>query len=153
MKKIIALTLMTLILAVTLALITACGSTTKKETSDVAEHASSAVTAEQAEEENVYNREDLIGVIPEIVLAPGEDPVPLGVKVPDSVMSRIEGPKPLFLYSHPEYWDAMYKLEGNDVGYVVKVKNYYLYITFQGGFGPVWNFTSYNLRTKQRCKR
>lgn len=132
------------LIAVALAMITACGSTTKKEATDVAEQASSAVTTEQAEEHAVYNREDLIGVIPEILLGPGEDPVPLGVKVPDSVMSRIEGPKPLFLYSHPEYWDEIYKIEGTDIGYVVKVKNYYLHISFQGGFGPVWNFTSYN---------
>ena len=139
MRKIMALAL-----ALALALITACGSTTKKGTSDVAEQASSAVTTEQAEEHAVYNREDLIGVIPEILLGPGEDPVPLGVKVPDSVMSRIEGPKPLFLYSHPEYWDEIYKLEGDDVGYVVKVGNYYIDITFQGGFGPAWKYTSYN---------
>ena len=97
------------LIAVALAMITACGSTTKKDTSDVAEQVTTAATAEQAEEHAVYNREDLIGVIPEIVLAPGEDPVPLGVKVPDSVMSRIEGPKPLFLYSHPEYWDEIFK--------------------------------------------
>ena len=132
------------LIAVALAMITACGSTTKKDTSDVAEQVTTAATAEQAEEHAVYNREDLIGVIPEIVLAPGEDPVPLGVKVPDSVMSRIEGPKPLFLYSHPEYWDEIYKLEGDDVGYVVKVGNYYIDITFQGGFGPAWKYTSYN---------
>lgn len=127
-----------------LVLMTACGSTTKKDTSDVAEQASSAVTAETETDSGIYSREDLIGVIPETILGPGEEPVPLGVKIPDSVMSRIEGPKPLFLYSHPEYWDEIYRLEGSDVGYVVKVGNYYLDITFQGGFGPVWNFTSYN---------
>ena len=143
MKK-MALALMTLILAVTLAMITACGSTTKKETSDVAEHASSAVTAETETDSGIYSREILIGVIPEIILGPGEEPVPLGVKVPDSVMSRIEGPKPLFLYSHPEYWDEIYRLEGSDVGYVVKVGNYYIDITFQGGFGPAWKYTSYS---------
>ena len=139
MKKIMVLT-MALALALMSVGLTACGSTSK----DVPEQASSAVTAEQASEQDVYNREILIGVIPEIVLAPEEDPVPLGVKVPDSVMSRIEGPKPLFLYSHPEYWDEIYKLEGDDVGYVVKVGNYYIDITFQGGFGPAWKYTSYS---------
>lgn len=146
MKKVIMALTLALALA---ALMTACGSTTK-DTSEVPEQASeqvtTAATAEQVTtaEEAVYSREILIGFIPEIVLAPGENPVPLGVKVPDSVMSRIEGPKPLFLYSHPEYWDEIYRLEGSDVGYVVKVGNYYMDITFQGGFGPAWKYTSYS---------
>ena len=138
MKKTIALWMLVT------AMLVGCGSATETVATQAATEDREPETTEYALSEE---EQSLGNVIPEIVPGPEEGPIPLGIPYPEEQANEGGASKPLFMYALPQfapYIKAAYKLEGSDVGYVLHVKEYWLEITFQGAYGPVWKFTSFS---------
>lgn len=87
-------------------------------------------------EENPYDE-----VIPSDYLDDSGERSPLGVALPENDEWEEDGKKPLFLYTHPEKWEALYYLEGSK-HYIAKAGDHYLEVSLMGQVGPVWAYTS-----------
>lgn len=87
-------------------------------------------------QENPYDE-----VIPSDNLDDSGERTPLGISLPENDEWEEDGKKPLFLYTHPEKWEALYYLEGSK-HYIAKAGDHYLEISLMGQVGPVWAYTS-----------
>ena len=92
--------------------------------------------------EHINYEYDFDGQIP-MVSVQGKG-VPLGINLPAVENDWGSEETPIFLYTNPNLWEKVYKLEGDDDHYIVKVSHFYLLVSIAGKVGPVWSFARYD---------